>query len=89
MLWLQTTREGSGTMNLGGSLTRQVEQDATVSEASPHLVNIGKLVEVCSKITTTTATTGAPDKREQHILKIRIAKTLDQTVCFRFSLESS
>ncbi|XP_045162761.1 F-actin-capping protein subunit beta-like isoform X1 [Mercenaria mercenaria] len=45
MLWLQTTREGSGTMNLGGSLTRQVEQDATVNEATPHLVNIGKLVE--------------------------------------------
>ena len=24
MLWLQTNKEGSGTMNLGGSLTRQV-----------------------------------------------------------------
>lgn len=24
MLWLQTTKIGSGTMNLGGSLTRQV-----------------------------------------------------------------
>lgn len=24
MLWLQTSRPGSGTMNLGGSLTRQV-----------------------------------------------------------------
>lgn len=24
MLWLQTNRPGSGTMNLGGSLTRQV-----------------------------------------------------------------
>ena len=24
MLWLQTIKEGSGTMNLGGSLTRQV-----------------------------------------------------------------
>ena len=35
-------------MNLGGSLTRQVEQDATVNEATPHLVNIGKLVEVNS-----------------------------------------
>lgn len=33
-------------MNLGGSLTRQVEQDATVSDASPHIVNIGKMVEV-------------------------------------------
>lgn len=26
MLWLQTNKEGSGTMNLGGSLTRQVLQ---------------------------------------------------------------
>ena len=33
-------------MNLGGSLTRQIEQDATVGDASPHLVNIGKMVEV-------------------------------------------
>ncbi|KAH3818443.1 F-actin-capping protein subunit beta-like [Dreissena polymorpha] len=43
MLWLQTTREGSGTMNLGGSLTRQMEQDCAVAES--HLVNIGRLVE--------------------------------------------
>nr|KAG5706436.1 hypothetical protein BaRGS_032829 [Batillaria attramentaria] len=45
MLWLQTSKEGSGTMNLGGSLTRQVEHDASVNEASPHIVNIGKMVE--------------------------------------------
>lgn len=45
MLWLQTNKSGSGTMNLGGSLTRQVEQDASVSEASPHIVNIGRMVE--------------------------------------------
>ena len=32
-------------MNLGGSLTRQVEQDCSVSEASPHIANIGRLVE--------------------------------------------
>ena len=42
MLWLQTNKAKSGTMNLGGSLTRQIEQDATVSEASPHIANIGK-----------------------------------------------
>ena len=41
MLWLQTNKAKSGTMNLGGSLTRQIEQDATVSEASPHIANIG------------------------------------------------
>ena len=46
MLWLQTTREGSGTMNLGGSLTRQQENDKTLNESSPHLVNIGQMVEV-------------------------------------------
>lgn len=45
MLWLQTSKEGSGVMNLGGSLTRQFEQDCTVSEASPHIVNIGRMVE--------------------------------------------
>uniref|UniRef100_A0A8C1UVF1 F-actin-capping protein subunit beta n=1 Tax=Cyprinus carpio TaxID=7962 RepID=A0A8C1UVF1_CYPCA len=46
MLWLQTTKTGSGTMNLGGSLTRQMEKDETVSESSPHIANIGRLVEV-------------------------------------------
>lgn len=45
MLWLQTNKTGSGTMNLGGSLTRQVEQDSNVSEASPHIANIGRMVE--------------------------------------------
>ncbi|KDR21348.1 F-actin-capping protein subunit beta isoform X2 [Zootermopsis nevadensis] len=45
MLWLQTNKPGSGTMNLGGSLTRQVESDASVSEASPHIANIGRMVE--------------------------------------------
>jgi capping protein beta len=45
MLWLQTNKTKSGTMNLGGSLTRQIEQDAAVSEASPHIANIGRLVE--------------------------------------------
>ncbi|CAG7821749.1 unnamed protein product [Allacma fusca] len=45
MLWLQTNRVGSGTMNLGGSLTRQTEQDCPVTESSPHIANIGKMVE--------------------------------------------
>lgn len=45
MLWLQTNKHGSGTMNLGGSLTRQAEQDASVSESSPHIANIGRMVE--------------------------------------------
>lgn len=45
MLWLETKKEGSGTMNLGGSLTRQTESDAPVSESSPHIANIGRMVE--------------------------------------------
>lgn len=45
MLWLQTNKPGSGTMNLGGSLTRQKEEDSNLSEASPHIANIGRMVE--------------------------------------------
>ncbi|MCL4128102.1 UNVERIFIED_CONTAM: hypothetical protein GTU68_056115 [Idotea baltica] len=45
MLWLQTNKQGSGTMNLGGSLTRQTEQDNPVSESAPHIANIGRMVE--------------------------------------------
>lgn len=45
MLWLQTNKAGSGTMNLGGSLTRQVETDSAVNEANPHIANIGRIVE--------------------------------------------
>jgi len=46
MLWLQTNNpDSTGTMNLGGSLTRQVEHDAVVNDNTPHLVNIGKMIE--------------------------------------------
>ncbi|XP_026735264.1 F-actin-capping protein subunit beta-like [Trichoplusia ni] len=45
MLWLQTNKESSGTMNLGGSLTRQAEQDSAVSDVTPHIVNVGRMVE--------------------------------------------
>ncbi|CAB3976546.1 F-actin-capping subunit beta isoform X1 [Paramuricea clavata] len=45
MLWLQTHKQGSGIMNLGGSLTRQVETDSPMSEAGSHIVNMGKLIE--------------------------------------------
>merc|ERR1712062_344529 len=44
MLWLQTNKAGSGMMNLGGSLMRQKEQDASLSE-STHIANIGRMVE--------------------------------------------
>lgn len=46
MLWLQTDKTSTGQMNLGGSLTRQVELDAAINEQNSHLVNIGKMVEV-------------------------------------------
>jgi len=45
MLWLQTNKDASGVMNLGGSLTRQNELDSPVNEGSPHIANIGKMVE--------------------------------------------
>lgn len=45
MLWLQKKSGDVGTLNLGGSLTRQNESESPVNESSPHLVNIGKLVE--------------------------------------------
>lgn len=45
MLWLQTIKEGSGTMNLGGSLTRQSEADHPIGEGSPHISNLGRMVE--------------------------------------------
>ncbi|XP_072461597.1 F-actin-capping protein subunit beta-like isoform X2 [Notamacropus eugenii] len=45
MLWLQTGQSDSGTMNLGGSLTREMEKVETVCDSSPHIANIGRLVE--------------------------------------------
>ncbi|CAJ0945912.1 unnamed protein product, partial [Mesorhabditis belari] len=45
MLWLQTSKPGSGVMNLGGSMTRQLEQDCPVNESNTHLVNIGRMIE--------------------------------------------
>ncbi|XP_022916847.1 F-actin-capping protein subunit beta [Onthophagus taurus] len=45
MLWLQTNKQGSGTMNLGGSLTRQYQIDAPVNDFNPHIANIGRMVE--------------------------------------------
>lgn len=45
MLWLQTTKTGSGIMNLGGSLTRQAEVDSAVNDSNPHIANIGRMVE--------------------------------------------
>jgi len=45
MLWLQTNQKTSGTMNLGGSMTRQKEEDGQITDSLSHIVNIGRLVE--------------------------------------------
>ncbi|CAK9295877.1 unnamed protein product [Gordionus sp. m RMFG-2023] len=45
MLWLQTSKEDSGTVILGGSLTRQMESDAPVPDYTYHIVNMGRIIE--------------------------------------------
>jgi len=45
MLTIETETEATGTVSLAGSLTRQAEQDAPVSEVNPHIYNIGRMVE--------------------------------------------
>jgi hypothetical protein len=42
---MQTNKDASGTMKLGGSLTRQAEQDFTLDDNNPHIANIGHMVE--------------------------------------------
>lgn len=45
MLWLQTNKAASGTMSLGGSMTRQAEADMPVANFSAHISNMGHMVE--------------------------------------------
>ena len=46
MLWLQTHKTQSGMMNLGGSLTRQLESDNnSITDFSQHIISIGRMVE--------------------------------------------
>lgn len=45
MLWMQTNQETSGSVNLGGSMTRQDSQTLKVDASSPHIANIGKMIE--------------------------------------------
>ncbi|CAF1135677.1 unnamed protein product [Adineta ricciae] len=45
MLWLQTHKTMSGMMNLGGSLTRQLEADHQITDFTQHIINIGRMVE--------------------------------------------
>jgi hypothetical protein len=45
MLWLETNKDGSGQMQLGGSLTRQDERELQYDEsAHPHIANIGQWI---------------------------------------------
>jgi len=45
MLSIETATDATGNVNLSGSMTRQVEKEAPVSNDKPHFVNIGSLVE--------------------------------------------
>lgn len=47
MLWLESSKEKSGTMNLGGSITRQVKTEVPFGnlDNQSHLTTIGELVE--------------------------------------------
>ena len=45
ILSLQTERPASGNMSLGGNLTRQITQEHDVSDDSPHVANIGRMIE--------------------------------------------
>jgi len=46
MLWLHNSDlGGSNSFDLGGSLSRQAEKDAAVTDMSSHIVNIGQMIE--------------------------------------------
>jgi len=45
MLSIETETEATGTVTLSGNLTRQEEADYPVTEHSPHVCNIGRMVE--------------------------------------------
>eukprot|EP01100_Stratorugosa_tubuloviscum_P014679 TRINITY_DN79_c3_g1_i1.p1 TRINITY_DN79_c3_g1~~TRINITY_DN79_c3_g1_i1.p1 ORF type:complete len:269 (+),score=130.62 TRINITY_DN79_c3_g1_i1:136-942(+) len=45
MLSIETQTEQTGLVSLSGSLTRQTETDAPITDSSSHVSNIGKMVE--------------------------------------------
>merc|ERR1712188_153864 len=45
MLSIETETDATGNVALSGNLTRQQEDDYPVSEDSPHVCNIGRMVE--------------------------------------------
>jgi F-actin capping protein, beta subunit len=44
MLGIETETAATGTLSLGGSLTRQEEQEFPVNAHNPHVSNMGKVV---------------------------------------------
>nr|ALS04681.1 F-actin-capping protein subunit beta isoform X1 [Pseudodiaptomus poplesia] len=79
MLWLQTNKDRSGTMNLGGSLTRQVEQDTAVTEATSHIANIGRLVGDMENKIRSTLNAIYFDKTRDIVNGLRSVKPLAET----------
>lgn len=45
ILHLGSSSETLGSLNLGGNMTRQQEQDMPVTDDSSHIGNIGKMIE--------------------------------------------
>ena len=45
ILYLGTSNENLGEMDLSGNMTRQIEQDMPVDDDGSHIINVGRLVE--------------------------------------------
>merc|ERR1711935_95012 len=45
MLWMQTNKSNSGSMNIGGSMNRQVKEEKLVNKENSHIANIGRMIE--------------------------------------------
>lgn len=45
MLYMITSNQELGNLNLSGSMTRQIEQDFPVDDPAAHIANIGRMVE--------------------------------------------
>ncbi|KAH7049545.1 F-actin-capping protein subunit beta [Linnemannia elongata] len=45
MLYMLSSKNELGDMNLSGSMTRQAEMDGTVDDPSMHIANIGRMIE--------------------------------------------
>lgn len=45
MLWVRTADTAAGEFDIGGSLTRQVDRDAAVTDMQAHIFTIGRMIE--------------------------------------------